>query len=886
MFITFNLFNDAGENLTPQQLQRREEQLRKMRRMQEMLFPEKCQPQMTSGGPSEAFFQQQLMTQQQGMMGMSPRGQMMMSQRMVPPQDPDQAKAQLEWQRLQEQYMREKQVKIMASQMNQNMPGPPGPPPPYNQSLGHRLHSINSRASSTSPHFPSPAMSPGDFTFNPHGPRMGSPPRHPLQPGGLDQNYNSPEMMSKLQQEQMMKSGMMLGPMSPQEFNAIPGDPMYGPKPPAYAQSHKMKEIDTRKEVIPVPSPQPMSYVNAFDTQELTIQKQLNTAYMEPGVPTSSVGGFMDDPRHFVEGQFDSSHPVHSAVPHPGGMPVGPGQRIGAPMAQRLHSSMAPRGPIPDGSFSPNMSGQKLQPNSHTGHEPYMPGPRLSHFDPGHSELYSPQGQPGQQVFVSSAPLQHIPPTVNNTFVNATMSIQQLNIQNIPGSAYNAQMQVGQTNMQPNHPGGHSAGVTVPHNANVPHSSAVGLTHGMAVQHGAGMPVQTSMGMHQSMSAGHQQQGGGVTVTANQTAMSQMGTAMQGAVPGQPAGPKPPGAVPNPGASVQVQANAPNTIQYRPANTQPTTGPSRPPNLDFLQRFAAPIGNLDKKAPKQNLQYFPPGSSSMMKGDPVHSPDGMYAVDAQHAAAMHAMGPSSVGSMHGSGPGTPGMPPGGPSTPVMSGGPGTPGVPGIGPSSLQGPGAGPGMMQGPGPGVMQGTASGMMHSHGASMMQSQGQGIMHGPGPGMSGMPNSIQMSSMHQQHGIQHPSIMGQSQTRPSMGQHPQVMGQHAHGAGIVQHHMGMGMGAGMSMGMPPTGPGPGQKMMMSEMRMQSQMHQSMPGMTQSMHMNASMQPLDPNQPFFTPASSDPAYSVQFQNFQKQLYATASSKSKHQPQSSQGMPF
>ncbi|CAN8004669.1 unnamed protein product [Ixodes hexagonus] len=60
--------------------------------------------------------------------------------------------------------------------------------------------------------------------------------------------------------------------------------------------------------------------------------------------------------------------------------------------------------------------------------------------------------------------------------------------------------------------------------------------------------------------------------------------------------------------NVQVKASAPNTIQYLPARPQNPVAapPHRAPSLDFLQRFATPLTNLDAKVPTQNLQYFPP----------------------------------------------------------------------------------------------------------------------------------------------------------------------------------------------------------------------------------------------------------------------------------------
>ena len=68
---------------------------------------------------------------------------------------------------------------------------------------------------------------------------------------------------------------------------------------------------------------------------------------------------------------------------------------------------------------------------------------------------------------------------------------------------------------------------------------------------------------------------------------------------------------PNPynGANIQVKPSAPNTIQYLPARPNVGHAPRGPPSLEFLQRFANPMPNMDSKmsSPSVNLQYFPNG---------------------------------------------------------------------------------------------------------------------------------------------------------------------------------------------------------------------------------------------------------------------------------------
>lgn len=74
--------------------------------------------------------------------------------------------------------------------------------------------------------------------------------------------------------------------------------------------------------------------------------------------------------------------------------------------------------------------------------------------------------------------------------------------------------------------------------------------------------------------------------------------------------------------TIQMKPSAPNTIQYLPARQQNASPMSnRPPSLEFLQRFAAPLTNLDNKVPTHNLQYFPSNGSSNPPS--VHSNVGM-----------------------------------------------------------------------------------------------------------------------------------------------------------------------------------------------------------------------------------------------------------------------
>lgn len=174
------------------------------------------------------------------------------------------------------------------------------------------------------------------------------------------------------------------------------------------------------------------------------------------------------------------------------------------------------------------------------------------------------------------------PPNVNNTFVNAP----HMNMQNAATTAYNNCTQ--DPNMNP-----HAMHVGCPSNGTNTISCSVTTNH----------PI-----MHTSVS------------TRTNSNMSMPGGPRHGPqnFPGQPnvqrtispAGGGSPTMMARGGPynsqNVQVKAGAPNTIQYLPARQQnPNAAPGRGSTLEFLQRFAPPLTNLDNKVPTHNLQYFP-----------------------------------------------------------------------------------------------------------------------------------------------------------------------------------------------------------------------------------------------------------------------------------------
>lgn len=185
------------------------------------------------------------------------------------------------------------------------------------------------------------------------------------------------------------------------------------------------------------------------------------------------------------------------------------------------------------------------------------------------------------------------PQTVNNTYVNATMSIQQLNIQNVPTPNFNPNMDQSMNNQN---------------NMNIPPPSMA------AGGPGLNSPSSAMQMMQQNSSAklgpGFGQRMMGPTAGANFSGqqmnnprvMSPMSYATNSQMMQRFA---------YNSTNIQVKPEAPNTIQYLPARPQNPNSGNRAPSLDFLQRCEPPLTNLGNKLPTHNLQYFPNNNGNM-----------------------------------------------------------------------------------------------------------------------------------------------------------------------------------------------------------------------------------------------------------------------------------
>ncbi|KAJ9574013.1 hypothetical protein L9F63_008610, partial [Diploptera punctata] len=730
------------ENLTPQQRQHREEQLATLRKMQQMLFPEHQSPIPEGGNVN----QQSEIT-------------------------PTSVAAQIEWQKLQQQYFEERKKKVpsglvmggsgsgIGSPAGSSMgmgsgPRTQGPPPPYHQatrsaSVPNAMPSPNpaspnnqtSNLSLPSPRAASGLNSPADpnrqqFPIGGNGPSptgthstsLESPnasrPLNLSNPSTPVSTHLSPSAARKDSATEFpsLTSGSTSQP-STTASNQPTVDGMYCRTLQSMAQQKQQQQSNqSTKEpnLMPVPSPQQIQYLNTFDGQELTIQKQPNTSLKDtnirsPTLPAPNLDSNLQTSSSDITGAgtplTPTSMEVGSRFPPTsseiGRFPIPSPHTPGAPSStETKNQSQRFPGPSPQnqGSLTPGIDPLVKTPTTEVGTRflnsspqmvdgmgpPRMPAPGSGPTSTSPSvtnptQNYMQQTAPAVAGMKVSSHFLEVSPSGNNSTamdVSPTSSgnFTCMRSENVPlnpngngGIPCNgksahfdpitsmAQMSQQLTNSVANSPGGQNPGLMnsipggmLPFNSNMhpmqmnEMSGCSGLPDGQTSggslmnpmgpggpgnQSGpgnfVGMPLQNapphSYSPNSSVSAGMVQCSGGVNTTssmnqpimhANSSASPKpgnmiMGLPSRGSQSPYTSSPVPQrmiGRPPYSGTNVQVKPSAPNTIQYLPAKPQTgSSGPRGPPSLDFLQRFANPLSNLDTKVPTHNLQYFPAG---------------------------------------------------------------------------------------------------------------------------------------------------------------------------------------------------------------------------------------------------------------------------------------
>lgn len=675
------------ENLTPQQRQHRELQLATIRKMQMMLFPEH------KDEPNNALDTSQGTPVSSGQGGPSTN---------IPPTGPpSQCPPTVDWHKLQHQFLDGKTKVGVGSPgtvplRGASMAGVPrgqGPPPPYHQTtrsasvpiaiqspnpsspnnptsnlslpsprassalnspadcnrqfqLGNQRPSHLPGQSPTSQDSPNPAVGTATGTsatrLNHSNP--GTPVSHShlaaLSPSGTPQKDNSLDFPTSQQPNvdgMFCRTLQSLAQQKQQHGGTV--------------NATGVKEAN----LMPVPSPQQIQYLNTFEGQELTIQKQPNTSLKDGSLPTNT-GNNTEMPNRMLPGSMESGNqfptrsegaspsmdsmnrgfagPMHSPhtphTPHTPGngaphTPVDPAktankttasaQSSPAPHNANLPDSMGPPRTVP---ASPNTKVDTSPPSTKDTQQPSV-------GNPGNSVPSLGPTYPCSRSSVNvSQPSDNVPLNPNN--IGARLgNLGGMNANHFDPITSLAQMSQQLTNTAasnalgndgPIHSG--NAGM-MPFNPHNMHMMQMGEMNGCHMGGPGNEPGDVGgmcMGLGGPPTSYSPTPHTGSPGVPNKMGHPMMGHAMMhpGAYPGEPHGPPRlmghvSGPSPYNGANVQVKPSAPNTIQYLPARPNVGHTPRGPPSLDFLQRFTNPLSNLESKmsTPSVNLQYFPNG---------------------------------------------------------------------------------------------------------------------------------------------------------------------------------------------------------------------------------------------------------------------------------------
>ncbi|XP_060843581.1 protein BCL9 homolog [Rhopalosiphum padi] len=496
---------------------------------------------------------------------------------------------------------------------------------------------------------PTAVRSPGS-----NGSRLQS--SNPGTPVHMSPGHNSCSSMKQ-------QKGPMSNEFSPSSNIATPGQPSGGgQQSPDGLFCHSNKQLSKRGDepnLMPVPSPQHIQYLNTFDGQELTIQKQPNTGLKDSSSSTTTTTSTMSPSVPTSQNNMDmimtDSNMKSYNIVRPGDMPLNPSAAAAAAVAAGLqtsqHQPMKHFDPISslaqmNQQLANNVAGGGSSPIVNHGggvpslHHPGGPG----HHHPG-GGMMSPFGGGG-------GPPMHMMGSNNDPMCGpmgmGSGGMHDSGMGGPPGSGgrmmYGPGPGIGQG---PPPPGPNGGGMSMGPGGGLPMGMPPigggrngGMMMNSCVSGGPLSPKSSSMMQQQQ----YQQQ------------------QQQRLMPRIPAGGGP-GVLYNGGANIQVKPSAPNTIQYLPNNSRgggPRGAPPPPqnqqqqqqPGLDFLQRFSGGPGNggnslsnLDGKVPTHNLQYFP------------NSGGGGYN-NSNGGAGINDMMCGSGGPPGGGGMG--GMPPGGP----------------------------------------------------------------------------------------------------------------------------------------------------------------------------------------------------------------------------------
>ncbi|XP_073999477.1 BCL9 domain-containing protein legless isoform X3 [Rhodnius prolixus] len=622
------------ENLTPQQRQHREEQLATLRKMQQILFPEAL-----SGNNDEVGAEQPPVTTHDSNIEMNKTGG-----------------NTADWHKLQIQMYEEQKNRVGSGGKNGGQGGngglrgaSSGPPPTYQQAT--RSASVPIALQS-----PSPA-SPNNTTSN-----LSLPSPRTCSAGGINSPHPSdkipPSPVPQLPNRNTANTGGSNPPtplsahhLSPKHKDKMPAPNEFSPSSSTSAQNSQQSPVESlycravgqktaqpgkEPNLMPVPSPQQIQYLNTFEGQELTIQKQPNTSLKETSQksPTICVAGNSTLDNVVTNANTAGAtekvncqsprHPVGPSTPDivnsrgfPGELDSNSDKQTGNP--QQMHQRKMETTNYATSPHSNDrchmgvflggkcgVSNVYLDQPVMAGKCPNNPGNGPTVGPPQPQQPPQPPQPPQQQDKDNMAPSGYPCIGPDNVPLNPNRSVVPSGGKGAHFDPISSLAQMSQqlTNSVPNSPAGQPMSNIHPgmgFNSGAPSQMLMG-----DAMHHMGGPPQNQMQ--------HFNPRGQCTTTIG-PAMSVSPKMLQG----YPMSQRPMPRMGYNGASIQVKPNAPNTIQYLPSRGQPGPGvsvgvgngapgqvaPRGAPSLDFLQRFSSPLSNLDAKLPTHNLQYFP-----------------------------------------------------------------------------------------------------------------------------------------------------------------------------------------------------------------------------------------------------------------------------------------
>ncbi|CAH4036451.1 protein BCL9 homolog isoform X2 [Pieris brassicae] len=524
----------------------------------------------------------------------------------------------IDWQKLQHQFFDDKNMDTELSTQVKSPCSERGgclPPPPYGASPLHRSASV-----------PIATQSPSQGTPTSEAPRAGSALSSPAH-CKPQHKHDPPEILEKLDDGVFVRTLQCLA-----------------------AQRQKNQQ-SKEPSLMPVPSPQQISYLNQFEGQELTIQKQPNTSLKDNGPPSNSGGqtpqsssnqkspaGMMPgtpEPHSSLSeqraGRFSleqSPNFNNPQTPNAGNKCTDEKSRP-SPSSNRSNQESASKTPQRDSSgmnqgpyavscaksscavttMSQAHPDDTMSSNTETTlsggpNSTSLPGPF-----PGPCSMNRPDNIPINPNQGPNGPMGPATSSFDPISSLAQMSQQLTNtVGGGPGSS--GPMGPNGSGMGPFGSGPHHM---QHHHSMHPHGHPHMMMNDLGCHMegmggpGLGGPMESMMGggdfppdMNLSPKMGGGPMGGPMGPMGPDASM--LGPRMSGA------GKMPPFN----GANVQVKASAPNTIQYLPTRPQMpcNTGPRGPPSLDFLQRVTNPM-QMDSS---KGVQYFPGARAMDMEG--------------------------------------------------------------------------------------------------------------------------------------------------------------------------------------------------------------------------------------------------------------------------------